>query len=158
MDTILTLICATLYAWLVFIVSIISQSLCSSDFYPSDDSFDDTNGSDIIRYFEFYGTGSNLLIIQLFSDIPRYLCWSYIVIKLPVLVISKIRRIIQKRNDISLKHLHLTREEKILLHSSLPHSTEMSYVRNLFRPIHQRSTSRLLIARLIPKKNLSMAR
>jgi len=69
---ILALFCATFYVWLVFVISIISSSLCSSDFYPSKANFDDTNGSDIAEYFLFYGTGSNLIVIQLFTALPRY--------------------------------------------------------------------------------------
>ncbi|CAF0739179.1 unnamed protein product [Rotaria sordida] len=150
-DSILTLTCAILYAWLDFSVSIVYQGLCQSDFYPSDDNFDETNGTDIVRLFEYYGTGQNLIIIQLFTDIPRYICWSYVIIKLPMLLINKISTTIKHKNKDQFKRLHLTREEKILLHSSAVHSVEMSYVRNLFRPINQRSTSRLFLARLIPK-------
>ncbi|CAF2333515.1 unnamed protein product [Rotaria sp. Silwood2] len=150
-DSILTLACATLYAWFDFSVSIVYQGLCQSDFYPSDDNFDETNGTDIARLFEYYGTGSNLIIIQLFTDIPRYICWSYVIIKLPMLLINKISTIIKNKNEDQFKRLHLTREEKILLHSSTVHSVETLYVRNLFRPINQRTTSRLFLARLIPK-------
>lgn len=150
-DSLLTLTCASLYAWLDFCVSIVYKSLCQSDYYPSDDNFAETNGTDIIELFDYYGTGSNLILIQLMTDIPRILCWSYIVVKLPMLLIQKIYTTIKHRNERGDRHFHLTREEKILLHSSAPHSVEMSYVRNLFRPADQRSPkSRLFLARLIP--------
>ncbi|CAF4881640.1 unnamed protein product, partial [Rotaria sp. Silwood1] len=115
------------------------------------DNFDETNGTDIARLFEYYGIGQNLIIIQLFTDIPRYLCWSYILVKLPISLINKIVKIRKHTNEDQAKHLHLTREEKILLHSSTIYSVDISYVRNLFRPIHQRITSRLFLAHLIPK-------
>jgi hypothetical protein len=150
-DTILALTCAMFYAWLDFSVSIVYQGLCESDFYPSNENFDDTNGTDLIDFFQFYGTGQNLIIIQLFTDLPRYLCWAYIVVKLPMLLITKIHKTIKSKNRNSTNHLHLTREEKMFLHSSAPHSVEMSYVRNLFRPIHRRSTSRLFLGRVMPK-------
>ncbi|CAF0776749.1 unnamed protein product [Rotaria sp. Silwood1] len=150
-DSILTLACAILYAWFDFSISIVYQGLCQSDFYPSDDNFDETNGTDIARLFEYYGIGQNLIIIQLFTDIPRYLCWSYILVKLPISLINKIVKIRKHTNEDQAKHLHLTREEKILLHSSTIYSVDISYVRNLFRPIHQRITSRLFLAHLIPK-------
>ena len=147
----MALTCACFYAWLDFSVSIVYQGLCQSDYYPSNDNFDDTNGTDLIDLFRFYGTGQNLIIIQLFNDLPRYLCWAYVVTKLPMLLISKIHKTIKKKNRNQINRLHLTREEKILLHSSIPHSVEMSYVRNLFRPINQRSSSRFFLARLLPK-------
>ena len=137
-----------MYAWLDFSLSIVYQSWCQSDFYPSEANFDDTNGTDIARLFHFYGTGQNLIALQLCNDIPRYVCWSYIVIKLPFLLISRIYRAATRDGS---NHLRLTREEKVLLHSSAPHSVEMSYVRNLFRLKEHRSTSRYFIGRLLPK-------
>ena len=147
-DSVLTLLCATLYAWLDFSLSIVYQGWCQSEFYPSEENFDDTNGTDIARLLLFYGTGPNLLVIQLCSDLPRYLCWSYIVVKLPSLLIKRIYRTVKQDGA---NGLRLTREEKILLHSSAPHSVEMSYVRNLFRLKEHRSTSRYFIGRLLPK-------
>ncbi|CAF0783583.1 unnamed protein product [Adineta steineri] len=150
-DSILALLCATFYAWLDFSLTVVDQSLCQSDFYPSDDNFDDTNGTDLEILFNYYGTGHNLILITILSDIPRYICWSYIVIKLPMLLITKIHKTIKHKQENRPNRLHLTREEKILLHSSAPHSVEMTYIRNLFRSINQRSTSRSFLARLIPK-------
>ncbi len=68
-----------------------------------------------------------------------------------MLLIDKIFSTIKHRKDYQSNHLHLTREERIFLHSSYVHSIEMSYVRNLFRSINQPSTSRSFLARLIPK-------
>ncbi|CAF1150450.1 unnamed protein product [Adineta ricciae] len=151
MDTILALICATFYAWLNFCVSVYHYSRCQSDFYPSNDNFGDTNGTDLMTLFSFYGTGQNLVIIQIFNDLPQYLCWSYILIKLPMLSVEKIYKWSQRKNGNRSRNLCLTREEKILLHSSVPHSVEMRYVRNLFRAKAQRSITRSFLARLIPK-------
>ncbi|CAF0849296.1 unnamed protein product [Adineta steineri] len=150
-DSILALACGTLYTWLDFIISIINQGLCQTDYYPSDDNVGDTNGSDLESLFDYYGTGQNLIIIELLTDIPRYLCWAYIVIKLPMLLINKINATIKKRNRKEINRIHLTREEKILLHSSAAHSVEMCYVRNLFRGNNEHRKSRLFIGRLIPK-------
>lgn len=150
-DTILTLFCASLYAWLDFSVSIVEQSLCQSEFYPSDDNFNETNGTDLVTFFNYYGTGQNIMIIEIVTDLPRYLCWSYVVVKLPALFISKLIKLIRRRAERRAGHVRLTRAEKILLHSSVPHSVEMSYVRNLFRPVHQRSATRFFLARLLPK-------
>ncbi|UJR33960.1 hypothetical protein I4U23_021376 [Adineta vaga] len=150
-DTILTLTCASLYAWLGFSLIIIDNSICQSDYYPSNDNFNETNGTDLMTLFSFYGTGQNLIIIEILTDLPRYLCWSYIVVKLPILLIQKIHKLIQRHQGHRLNSLCLTREEKVLLHSSMPYSVEMSYVRNLFRADHQRSTTRYFIGRLIPK-------
>ena len=147
-DSTSTLLCATLYAWFDFSFSIIQQSRCQSDFYPTEANFIETNGTDIARFFRFYGTGQNLVAIQLCKDIPRYICWSYIVIKLPLLLIRRKYPTEKHENTDSLR---LTREEKVLLHSSAPHSIEMSYVRNLFRLKEHRSTSRYFIGRLLPK-------
>ena len=149
-DSLLTLTCASVYAWLDFSLSIVYKSLCQSDFYLSKDNFAETNGTDLIELFDYYGTGANLMLIQLMTDIPRMLCWSYIVVKLPALLLQKIYTRIKRRNERVNHPFHLTREEKILLHSSAVHSVEISYVRNLFRPKDHRSKSRLFLARLIP--------
>jgi hypothetical protein len=150
-DSILTLTCATLYAWLDFSITVVYQNLCESDYYLSNANFDATNGSNIEVLLNYYGTGQNLIIIQMFNDLPKYVCWAYILTKLPILLIKKIYTTIKRKNENQLNRLHLTREEKILLHSSAVHSVEMSYVRNLFRPIHQRSNHRSFLARFIPK-------
>ena len=149
-DSILTLACATVYAWLDFSISIIYQSWCQNEFYPTDDNFAETNGTDVERLFKYYGTGQNLIIIQVCTDIPKLVCWSYIVIKLPFLLISSIQRAIKNRRRTNRNLVPLTREERLFLHSAAPHSIEMSYVRNLFRGPQCRSTSRLFIGRLIP--------
>ncbi|CAF1667935.1 unnamed protein product, partial [Adineta ricciae] len=149
-DSILAWSCATLYAWLIFSLAIIEQGLCQTGFYTSDEYPDDVNNTDTGMYFDFYGTGPNLLIIELVTDIPRYLCWAYIVVKFPMLLIEKIYQTAKKRNRESSSHIHLTREEKNLLHSSASHSVERSYVRNLFRGKNRCLRSRLLFGRLMP--------
>ena len=42
-NTLLTLICSSLYAWLDFSASIAYKSLCQNDFYPSDYTFAQNN-------------------------------------------------------------------------------------------------------------------
>jgi hypothetical protein len=51
-NSILTLTCATLYAWLDFSISIINQNLCQNDFYTSDDTFARTNETNIEVFFQ----------------------------------------------------------------------------------------------------------
>ena len=124
LDTPLTLICATLYTWLDFIITILDSSLCRSDFYPTEKNFNNTGGIYAILYLNYYGTGSRLLMFQLISDVPRYLFLSYISVKLPMYLYKRLRR----------RHVpdtHLTREQRTLLYSSLPYSVEGRYVRRL---------------------------
>ena len=149
-DSVLTLACATVYAWLDFSITIIYQSWCQNEFYPTNDNFAETNGTDIERLFKYYGTGQNLIMIQVFTDIPKFICWSYVVVKLPFLLISSIRRAMKNRNRTDKTRVPLTREERLFLHSAAPHSVEMSYVRGLFRGPECRPASRLFIGRIIP--------
>ncbi|CAF3706454.1 unnamed protein product [Rotaria socialis] len=125
LNTVFTLLCATLYAWFDFAIAIFHSSLCQSDFYPTDKNFNNTEGQQLITKFNYYGTGMKLLYFQLGTDVPQYLCLAYISIKLPVLLYRRIRRPKETIDG-------LTREQEILLYSSLPHSTETQYVRNLF--------------------------
>ncbi|CAM2700483.1 unnamed protein product [Rotaria socialis] len=78
----------------------VNHSLCQSDFYPSDNDFNAANGTYMKRLFQYYGIGQNLIIIQLLTDIPQYICWSYVVIKLPMLlqIFSGDNSEISKRN------------------------------------------------------------
>ncbi|CAF4589862.1 unnamed protein product [Rotaria socialis] len=80
--------------------TIVNHSLCQSDFYPSDNDFNAANGTYMKRLFQYYGIGQNLIIIQLLTDIPQYICWSYVVIKLPMLlqIFSGDNSEISKRN------------------------------------------------------------
>ena len=80
--------------------------------------------NDIKLFLDYYGTGSKLLVFQLLTDIPRYLCLSYVSVKLPMLLFKQIRR--RKSNE-----KQLTREQENLLYSSLPYSTESIYVKRL---------------------------
>ena len=131
----LSLICATLYIWFDFSINILYTGLCRNDFYPSDINFNKTEGSTAHSFLSYYGTGSTLLFFQLFTDIPRYLCLSYICVKLPMLLVKRIsqRKIIDKR---------LTREQKMLLYSSLLHSAESRYVKKLLGVNTDMSTNR----------------
>jgi hypothetical protein len=123
-DNYFSLICATLYIWLDFSISILYTGLCRNDFYPTDLNFNETQGSRVDTYLTYYGTGSTLLFFQLFTDIPRYVCLSYISVKLPILLFKRIRQ--RKQID-----KQFTREQKNLLHSSLPQSAESRYVKKL---------------------------
>jgi hypothetical protein len=152
MDTIFTLSCATIYAWLDYSVTIVNQGMCQVDYYPTYDDYLD-NSSNIQTMFDFYGTGRNLIAIQLCTDIPRYLCLAYISVKLPMLLIKKIYFRVKKNMPLEMKILEkLTREQRTFFYICRSNSVEMLYVKNLFRSAEHRPRSRALFARLIPTK------
>ncbi|CAF1009083.1 unnamed protein product [Adineta ricciae] len=152
-NSVFTLACGTIYAWLDYSMTIVNQGMCRPDFYPRyEDSLDNsTTISDNLNYF---GTGSSLVAIQLCTDIPRYLCLAYISVKLPMLLIKRIRRRLRKNMSFEERmKKKLTREERNFFRISNPMSVEMLYVQNLFcSSADQRPPSRSLWARLIPKK------
>ncbi|CAF3538329.1 unnamed protein product [Rotaria sp. Silwood1] len=154
LDTISALICGTIYAWLNYSITIINQAMCTSDYYITFEDYNTTNnGSSLTEKLKYYGTGSQLLILQLCIDIPRLLCLSYVCIKLPTLLIGKIYERL-KENSLSQEEqmmLTVTREERVLLRASQTNSSEMLYVRNLFRSTDQRPRTCHLLGRLIPK-------
>lgn len=133
-DTYFSLICASFYVWLDFSLTIVYSSFCQTTFYKSDKQ---TNGSTTtFAMIEFYGTGSKLIILQLISDIPRYLCLAYVSVKLPILLIKQFSE--RKSND-----RRLGREQRNLLYSSLPYSTESIYVKRLLNMYRNVPTNRL---------------
>ncbi|CAF3055374.1 unnamed protein product [Rotaria sp. Silwood2] len=147
-DTIFTLTCATIYTWLYFIITILHQGYCPMYFYPTDSDYVATNSSaDVIKYLSYYGTGPNLIAIQLCIDIPRYLCLAYISIRLPIMVVSKIR---QYRHDKERHELNYTQEEQAFFIAAQPYSVETLYVRNIFHSADVRPPSRSFTARLLP--------
>ncbi len=151
-NSILMLICATLYAWLDYAFDIVSQGMCYPDYYPDYNDYLDGD-TDINDKLKYYGTGPALLAIQVCTDIPRFLLLAYISVNLPIMLIKKIYYFYGKK-DLSAEEMMLMsvrREEKILLNVSRPDSVEMLYVRNLFRSPDQIPPSKALIARLIPK-------
>jgi len=151
LNTILSLSCATIYAWLDYSIQIVNQGMCQSDYYPTYEDYLDNN-TDIIDTFAYYGTGRNLIAIQLCTDIPRFFCLAYINVKLPILLIKKIYyRFWKKISSEKRMLMKLTREQQTFLHISRPDSVEMLYVRNLFRSSDQRPHSQTLVGRIIPK-------
>ena len=148
-NSIITLLLGTLYAWLDYSVTIVDQGMCQSDFYPT---FEESNSSWIEAKLNYYGTGSSLIAIQLCTDIPRFMCLAYINVKLPMLLVKKLYYHFKK--DLPLEKrllLKMSREERIFRRACKPNSVEMIYVRNLFRSANNRSRSHHLLARLIPK-------
>lgn len=139
--TICILLCTTLYVWLDFSLTIVDQGMCDTDYYPIIKSLNQS--SQLETVFSYFGTGSTLLIIELCTDIPRYLCLTYLSIKFPVMPIKKIR----DRNSFKMQ---FTREERILFRISQSDSTEMIYLRNLLTPTDKRPASPHLVARIIP--------
>jgi hypothetical protein len=125
-NTRFTLICASLYAWFDFSITVAFKSVCRSDYYSTNDDFNKTRGLDTKVYLDYYGTGSKLIFFQLLTDIPRYFFLSYICIELSMLVFKRIRY--RKMNS----GKELTCEQKNLLCSSTPDSIETKYVENLF--------------------------
>ncbi|CAM4937464.1 unnamed protein product [Rotaria socialis] len=139
LDTALALACGTIYAWLDFSITIANQAMCTSDYYFTLDEYNTSdNDSSLIEKLEYYGTDSQLLVLQLCTDIPRFLCLAYVGIKLPALLINQIL-------------LKLTREERVILRASQPDSSEMLYLQNLFRSPDQRLCTQHRFGRLIPK-------
>ncbi|CAF2491921.1 unnamed protein product [Rotaria sp. Silwood2] len=146
-----TLLCATIYAWLDYSFTILTQGMCYPAYYPTYEHYLQ-NSTDIYEILDYYGTGPALIVIEVCSDIPRYLCLAYISVKLPVMLVEKMH--IQRKRYFTEKNkilVPLTREERLLLSASHRNSIEMLYVRNLFRSANQRPHSRALFARLIPK-------
>ncbi|CAF4380140.1 unnamed protein product [Rotaria socialis] len=154
LDSIVSLVCGTLYSWLDYSITLANQGLCNTDFYATLDQYIRAgNTSSLAARFDYYGTGSTLLAIQLCTDIPRSLCLAYVSIKLPFLLIDKIRQRFKRSSmsDQERMMMKFTREERLLLRISDPDSPEMLYVRNLFRQADQRPRSHHLVARLLPK-------
>ncbi|CAF3548717.1 unnamed protein product [Rotaria sp. Silwood1] len=152
LNTIFVLACATIYAWLDYAITIIDQGMCESDFYPKYDDYL-KNASTITNMFDYFGTGPNLIAIQLCTDIPRFLCLAYINVKIPMLLIRKISFRYKKNLPLEKRMLmKLTREQRIIIGISEPNSVEMLYVKNLFHSANNRSKSQALFARLIPTK------
>ncbi|CAF0928868.1 unnamed protein product [Rotaria sordida] len=150
-NSIISLVCGIIYAWLDYSFTIITQGMCYPTYYPTYDDYLE-NSTDISEKLDYYGTGSALIAIELCSDIPRYLCLAYISVKLPVMLIEKIYN--QRKKNLTEENkmlLSLSREENFLLSVSHPDSAEMLYVRNLLRSADQRPSSQTLFARLIPK-------
>ncbi|CAF2625495.1 unnamed protein product [Rotaria sp. Silwood2] len=150
-NSIVTLLCATIYAWLDYSFTIVTQGMCYPSYYPTYDDYLQ-NSTDINDKLDYYGAGSALIAIEVCSNIPRYLCLAYVSVKLPVMLVEKIYN--QRKKNLTEENkmeMQLTREGKLLLTVSHPDSTEMLYVRNLFRSANQRPRSQVLFARLIPK-------
>ena len=122
-DTPLSLICATLYTWLDFIMTIVN-SRCKNSFYTTEENYSTFAKNAIIVYLNYFGLGTKLLLLQMVSDVPRYFFLSYISVKLPMFLWKRLR---QRHST----EKQLTREQKSLLYSSLPHSVEARYVRKL---------------------------
>ncbi|CAF3687740.1 unnamed protein product [Adineta steineri] len=150
-NTMVTLILASLYAWLDFSTSVIVTGTCNPTYYPDYDEYI-SNASSIEFNFQYFGTGSGLLVVELVTDIPMYLCLAYISIKLPMLVIGKILKL-RKRNISVEKQMArlLTRDENNLIKITTTDSVQMRYVRNIFLPDDQRPRSKSIYARIIPR-------
>jgi hypothetical protein len=149
-DSIFTLACGILYAWFDYAATIVNMGMCQADYYPTYDDYL-ANSSNIDTMFYFYGTGSNLIAIQLCTDIPRFLCLAYINVKLPALLIKKIY--LQRKKSIPIEEKisqRLTREQRTFFYINRPSSVEMLYVKNLFHSAEQRPRTQSLFGRLIP--------
>lgn len=152
-NSIFALICATFYAWFDYAFFIINQGMCNTNFYPTYDDYLQNSTDRIVKQLEFYGTGSGLIALDLCSHIPKFLCLGYIITKLPMLLLKKIRFRYEK-NVSNLKRImrDLPPEQRMFFYICQSNSSEMIYVRNLFLPVDQRLPSRGLWARLIPNK------
>ncbi|UJR17722.1 hypothetical protein I4U23_004620 [Adineta vaga] len=141
-DSRFSLFCATLYAWLDFGLILASDGVCRNEYYLNNVNFNQSAESDFtIVYLDYYGHGSKLIFFQLLFDIPRYCFLGYISTELPKLFFQRMRN---KR----MESKQLTSEEKHLLHSSLPWSTEYRYVQKLFGFNNQKKLSSNLFQRI----------
>lgn len=148
MDTFFTLTCAMVYTWLFYIITVIHQGYCPESYYPTESDYRANASSKIKLYLSYYGTGPSLIAVQLCTDIPRYLCLAYISVRLPIMLINKIRQYFRQNEDSEKK---LTQEERAFFLVAEPYSVERLYVKNLFRSTNVNQSSRPFIARIIPK-------
>lgn len=148
-----TLMLGALYAWLIFILTVVNQGMCDTSYYPTAAKFNETDeGAFLKDLFGYFGTGSTLLIIELVTDIPRYLCMAYICVIMPTMVISKVLHRLRPKKILSHAeqiYAGCSREERVLLRVSEPDSVEMRYIRNLLRPANRVAPSRCWLPKLI---------
>jgi hypothetical protein len=152
LNTIMSLTCATVYAWFDYAIAIVNQGMCRADFYPTIEDYV-SNSSSITEILDYYGTGSTLIAIQLCLDMPRFVCLAYINVKLPMLLGRKIYY--HCRTNITVEQrllMKLTREERNFLRIANDNSMEMLYVANLFRSNSEKQyTNQASFGRFIPK-------
>ncbi|UJR38048.1 hypothetical protein I4U23_030730 [Adineta vaga] len=132
-NSIITLVVATLYFWLHHSITTVEHGMCTPVFYPNHDDF--VAGIDkIYTFLKYFGDGNALLTFEICIDIPKALCLSYITVKLPLMLIKKIREHRNKNTSTERKMCDLlTREET-----------------------HERPRSQTLFGRLIPKPGESL--
>ena len=120
-----TLICAMLYSWLDFGLTVAFEGVCRNAFYSNNDNYNRTGGGGAKSYFKYYGTGSKLVFFQILPEIPRYFFLGYIAVQLPIFFVQRLKA---RQSQVK----RLTREQDNLLHASLPDAMETKYVENLF--------------------------
>ncbi|CAF1239994.1 unnamed protein product [Adineta ricciae] len=151
-DSIVTLTAATLYFWLHHAIAIVETGKCNLIFYANHEDFE-ANIDGTKTFLKFFGTGSALTAMEICISIPQALCLAYITVKLPLMLIEKIRVYRQGHMSTEKKVCELLRrEESNFLSISHEDSVEMLYVRNLFRSSSERPRTRTLFGRLIPKR------
>ena len=123
MNSMSSLLLGTIYTWLEFPMTILEQNMCQPKYYTTVRTTEE-NFTNILLYY--YGTGPLLVIIELLTDIPRYLCLSYLTIRLSSKAFQKIRY----RSIVS-------EEKNVLLRAVESNSVEMLYLKNLFQ--HKRT-------------------
>lgn len=134
----------TLYIWIEFPITVIQQSMCQPKYYLASKNGARSNTELLLDY---YGTGPFLIVIELITDIPGYLCLAYIFIKLPSILFNKI---LQRHTEISENQI-LTHEEKSLIEVINIYSVEMLYIKNLDNTNKQRLNYNTFFNRVIPK-------
>ncbi|CAF1252893.1 unnamed protein product [Adineta ricciae] len=130
-DSRLSLLLGTLYSWIDLPMTIVEQGMCQPRYYENAQK---TNDTYLSYLFEYYGTGSFLQMVDLLTDIPRYICLSYVIVELS--------RRVRTKFFFEVKADNLTREEKVLLSALQVNSVEMMYVKNLFRSNERTSSNR----------------
>jgi len=118
LNSIFTLTYATFYAWLDFLLTIVNQGMCDTSYYNRESQFfKDT--------FNYFGTDSTLVAIEMCIDIPLYLC-----VKLSAIVINKIYCRVKSKKLSTDEEIRMksNRDERVLLRLSHLDSSEIFFV------------------------------
>lgn len=121
-----SLLFGMIYILIEFPINIVENTICQSNFYFSSNASDTEHTSALL---DFYGQGSTLLLIQVFSDLPRYFCLSYLSVKISVIFIKRYRQHRHQKN-----YIDLDKDNIGFIRCARPDSIETNYIRNIFHP------------------------
>jgi hypothetical protein len=128
MDSLGSLILSNFYILIEFAMRMTTRAIC-----PTNHPLTVLDSIEKYRYelLIYYGTGSFLILIELLIDTPRFLCLSYIIVKLIQKITQKVRHHSKVHPSTCLDNQ--TRAEKMLLHVISSDSTELRYIHNLLK-------------------------